>query len=125
MLISSMHFVYNNTAIYAGFAVTSLKEDARVDIPTAITPMSSTQLIILWTLLGFLLTWMLFFALLAVCPEVKKKAERNDAPVHTPVQGISPAPTKLQVVTTQSGTYMSTAVGAASNETPLALEQSK
>jgi hypothetical protein len=89
--------------------------------------MSPTQLILLWTLLGILLTWMLLFALLAVCPDMKKKAERNEAPVHIPAQAISAAPTKLQVVATQSDNYMSTAIGTGTggNEQPLALEQSK
>jgi hypothetical protein len=42
-----------------------------VDAQTAITPMTPTQSLILWTLLGFLLAWMLLFTLLAVRPDKK------------------------------------------------------
>jgi hypothetical protein len=88
--------------------------------------MSSTQLLILWTLLGFLLAWMILFAMLAVLPEAKKKVKRKDVSVHSTAQPISvTASTKLQMVTTQSGNYMSTAVGSVNHETPLALEQSQ
>ena len=90
--------------------------------------MSSTQLIILWTLLGFLLSWMLLFALLAVCPEIKKKAAWKDSAIHTlhtPAQIISSAPTKLQAIATQPGNYISTAVGTVTHEQPLILEQSQ
>lgn len=52
--------------------VDGLKEDATVDIPTTMTP---TQLLLIWLLMGLLLTWMIVFALLALKPERGKKSE--------------------------------------------------
>ena len=52
--------------------VDGLKEDTTVDIPTTMT---SIQLLLIWLLMGLLLTWMIVFALLALKPERGKKAE--------------------------------------------------
>ncbi len=43
-----------------------------MDIPTTLT---STQLLLIWMLIGFLLAWMIVFAMLALKPEPGKKSE--------------------------------------------------
>ncbi len=43
-----------------------------MDIPTTLT---STQLLLIWMLMGLLLAWMIVFALLALKPEPGKKSE--------------------------------------------------
>jgi len=43
-----------------------------VDIPTTMT---QTQLLLIWLLIGLLLTWMVVFAMLALKPEPEKKLE--------------------------------------------------
>jgi len=43
-----------------------------VNVSTAMTP---TQLLLIWSLTGLLLIWMILFALLALRPEHKRKAE--------------------------------------------------
>jgi hypothetical protein len=43
-----------------------------VDIPTTMTPI---QLVLIWLLMGLLLTWMIVFASLALRPEREKKSE--------------------------------------------------
>jgi hypothetical protein len=58
----------------------SLKEDAHVDVQTAMTP---TQLLLIWTLMGLLLTWMILFALLALRPELNRKADFEDLSAST------------------------------------------
>lgn len=74
----------------------SLKEDAPVDVYTAMTP---TQLLLVWTLLGFLLAWMVTFALLALRSDAKKSTEIEE---FAPSLRSSPATAtsaKLRVVT--------------------------
>lgn len=46
----------------------------------ASNPTTATQLILLWTLLGFLLIWMLTFAILALRPDKKALLEDMPAP---------------------------------------------
>ena len=93
-----------------------------MDVPTAITP---TQSLLLWTLLGFLLAWMLLFALLAVRPETKKKVELEEVSL-APAQPITtPVPRILQTVTPQPDNYVPTAAGSMSHETPVMLEKSQ
>ena len=43
-----------------------------MDIPTTLT---STQLLLIWMLIGLLLAWMIVFAMLALKPEPGKKSE--------------------------------------------------
>ena len=97
-----------------------------MDAQTAITPMTPTQSLILWTLLGFLLAWMLLFTLLAVRPDPKKQVELEDVPVYTTTQPVAtPAPKMLQMATTQAGTYLPATVNSINHETSAVLEQSK
>ncbi len=47
-----------------------------MDIPTTLT---QTQLLLIWMLIGFLLAWMIVFAMLALKPEPGKKSEPEHA----------------------------------------------
>ncbi len=97
-----------------------------MDAQTAITPMTPTQTLILWTLLGFLLAWMLLFTLLAVRPERKERVELEDVPAYTTTQPVAtPAPKMLQMATTQPGTYLPATVNSMHHETSVVLEQSQ
>jgi hypothetical protein len=97
-----------------------------VDVQTAITPMTPTQSLILWTLLGFLLAWMLLFTLLAVRPDTKERIELEDVPVYTTTQPVAtPAPKMLQMATAQPGTYLPATANSINNETSVVLEQSQ
>ena len=61
--------------------------------------MSITQLVLIWLLLGFLLTWMFTFAILAIRPRSGKNIKLEDQPSQ-PMPAIS-APTILQVIASQ------------------------
>jgi hypothetical protein len=61
--------------------------------------MSITQLVLIWVLLGFLLTWMFTFAILAIRPQSEKNIKLEDQPSQS-LPAIS-APTILQVITSQ------------------------
>jgi hypothetical protein len=47
-----------------------------VDVSSSMT---STQLLLIWTLTGLLFTWMILFALLALRPHHKKKIDFEDS----------------------------------------------
>ena len=61
--------------------------------------MSITQLVLILVLLGFLLTWMITFAILAIRPWSRKNIKLEDQPSQ-PMPVIS-APTILQVIASQ------------------------
>jgi len=61
--------------------------------------MSITQLVLVLVLLGFLLTWMFTFAILAIRPQSRKKIKLEDQPSQ-PIPAIS-APNILQVIASQ------------------------
>jgi hypothetical protein len=61
--------------------------------------MSITQLVLIWVLLGFLLTWMFTFAILAIRPQSGKNIKLEDQPSQS-MPAIS-APTILQVIASQ------------------------
>jgi hypothetical protein len=61
--------------------------------------MSITQLVLIWVLLGFLLTWMFTFAILAIRPQSRKNIKLEDQPSQ-PMPAIS-GPTILQVIASQ------------------------
>jgi hypothetical protein len=61
--------------------------------------MSITQLVLILVLLGFLLTWMITFAILAIRPQPGKNIKLEDQPSQ-PIPAIS-APTILQVIVSQ------------------------
>jgi len=88
------------------------------------TPMTSTQLLIVWALLGFLLAWMIIFALLALRPETKKNVEFDEAPVHSTPPLATSAPAQLQVLAIQPASYKQTSVGSTGHESPMILEKS-
>jgi hypothetical protein len=72
-----------------------LKEDVPVDVSTTMT---MTQLTLIWILLGCLVTWMLFFAILALRPDRKKlEAEQTMVAPHTSYTMTS-APERLRVL---------------------------
>jgi len=58
---------------------------------------SPTQLILAWTLLGFLLSWLIIFTALALRDFVMKKAEWEDLPTPTrPIPVVSAHPVEEQ-----------------------------
>ena len=65
------------------------------------TNFSLTQLIIIWTLLGFLLTWMVVFAVLAIRCRSRETVHQQDAPSES-LHAISSILPKLHLATTQS-----------------------
>ena len=67
------------------------------------TNFSLTQLILVWTLLGFLLTWMVVFAVLAIRTHSRESWAQEDVPAPSqPVPVISSLLPKLPMVTSQS-----------------------
>jgi hypothetical protein len=76
-----------------------------VDIAPAITPTTPTQLLLLWTLLGFLLLWMILFALLACRPGTSKPAELDELTISPMSLPATTAPATLQMIKTQTETY--------------------
>ena len=61
--------------------------------------MSITQLVLILVLLGFLLTWMITFAILAIRPQFRKNIKLEDQPSQS--MPAIPAPTILQVIVSQ------------------------
>jgi hypothetical protein len=57
------------------------KEDVSMDVTTS--TFSPTQVILAWTLLGLLLTWLITFTVLALHAFVSKKAEWKDLPTRS------------------------------------------
>lgn len=100
-----------------------LKEDAHVDIATAMTP---TQLVIIWVLLGCLFAWMVIFTFLALRPEPETSKHTEFAEVapnslpSTPIS-FKTAPKMLQAVTTSTETNSA----YLTYETPVVVEQSQ
>ena len=91
MLISLDCFVVNsdkyadltlcNCGLSSARKESSLKEDVPVDVSTTMT---LTQLTLIWILLGCLVAWTLFFAILALRPDRKKsEAAQTVAAPHT------------------------------------------
>jgi hypothetical protein len=85
------------------------------------TTFSITQMILAWTLLGLLLTWLITFTMLALRSFVKKKAEWEDLPTPSrplpalSIQSAQPADAQLQYVGVASAaTHMH--VGAATGD---------
>ena len=67
------------------------------------TNFSLIQLIIVWTLLGFLLSWMVIFAVLAIRPHSHETLAQEDvAAPSRPFPGISSLLPKFHMVTSQS-----------------------
>lgn len=67
------------------------------------TNFSLTQLIIVWTLLGFLLIWMVIFAVLAIRIRPREIFPQEDVPAPSqPFSRISSIIPKLHMVTSQS-----------------------
>lgn len=74
--------------------------------------MSITQLVLIWILLGFLLTWMITFAILAIRPQSRNNIKREvQLTTSQPLPAIS-TPSVLHVIVSQSH------VGVASQESP-------
>ena len=67
------------------------------------TNFALTQLIIVWTLLGFLLTWMVVFAVLALRSHARETLAQEDVPAPSrPLPGISSLLPKFHRVTSKS-----------------------
>lgn len=67
------------------------------------TNFSLTQLIIVWTLLGFLLTWMVVFAVLAIRSHPHETLAQEDVPAPSrPLPGLSSTLPKLHITTSSS-----------------------
>lgn len=88
-----------------------MKEDAPVDVSITMTP---TQLLLLWTLLGFLLTWMVFFAVLALRPAHRKRAEFEDLTASSRHPSIASTPS-LHVLVPSSVNHTQSHSGLISN----------
>jgi hypothetical protein len=90
-----------------------------MNIPTS--TFSITQMILAWTLLGLLLTWLITFTMLALRSFVKKKAEWEDFPTPSrplpasSIQSAQHADAELQYVgVTSAAAHMH--VGAATGD---------
>jgi hypothetical protein len=66
------------------------------------TNFSLTQLVILWTLLGFLLTWMVVFTVLALRSHSRETWPEDVPAPSRPHPGISSILPKFHMVTSQS-----------------------
>ena len=78
-----------------------LKEDLHMD---AAVPMTITQAVLLWTLLGFLLIWMILFAVLAFRGEPTKQGKQESVsapPRSIHAQHTSTAPAMLHMIAVQ------------------------
>ena len=112
---------YGNLTAYP--LMDGLKEDAHVDIATAMTP---TQLVIIWVLLGCLFAWMILFTFLALrpAPETRKHAEAAEVATKslpsTPIS-FKAAPKMLHAVATP----VETNSAHLTYETPVMVEQSQ
>lgn len=72
---------------------------------------SATQMILAWTLLGLLLSWLIIFTALALRDFVKKKADWEDLPTPSrPIPAISVQPSEGQ------GQYIGVAGGNIHNQ---------
>ncbi len=77
--------------------------------------MSITQLVLIWILLGFLLTWMITFAILAIRPQSRNNVKREEQLTPSqPLPAIS-TPSVLHVIVSQP---LPSHVGVASQEPP-------
>jgi len=77
--------------------------------------MSITQFVLTWILLGFLLTWMITFAILAIRPQSRNGVKREDQLIPSQPLPVIPSPAVLHVIVSQS---LSSHVEAASQESP-------
>jgi hypothetical protein len=64
------------------------------------TPM---QILLVWTLLGLLLTWLLVFTVLALRSSAREKAKTNDLPTPSRSFPAISAPAALHVITSSPG----------------------
>jgi len=77
--------------------------------------MSITQLVLIWILLGSLLTWMITFAILAIRPQSRNNVKWEERlTASQPLQAIS-TPSVLHVIVSQP---LPPHVGVASQEPP-------
>ncbi len=61
----------------------------------AAVPITMTQVVLTWTLLGLLLTWMITFTVLALRPNTTQHSALDEVPIsHT-------SPPRLHVITSQ------------------------
>jgi hypothetical protein len=90
VLVSDISSVYYNTVILRCFIMSDLKEDESVDTSV---PVTSTQILLVCTLSGFLLAWTIISAWLSMRKDPEQEMIWEDV---TP-QAISTAP-KLQAV---------------------------
>ena len=63
---------------------------------TILTPM---QVLLVWTLLGLLLTWLLIFTVLALRSSTQEKADANDLPTPSRSFPALSAPATLHIIT--------------------------
>ncbi|HLZ58389.1 MAG TPA: hypothetical protein VKR06_15735 [Ktedonosporobacter sp.] len=64
------------------------------------TTMTSTQLLLIWTLFGFLLSWLVVFTILALRPATQRQDESDELLESTHLGAIAPAPSRLHVIAT-------------------------
>ncbi len=63
--------------------------------------MAIAQSVLAWTLLGFLLMWMVTFAVLAILPLTREKVPAEDYPTPSHSFPVVAAPTILRVIASQ------------------------
>ncbi len=85
------------------------------------TSLTSTQLVYIWTLIGFLLAWMIVFALLALLPGTRSRrsVEREDHISSSTHITPSTAPSMLRVLATPPIVHQPVHTEATSYESPM------
>ena len=66
------------------------------------TMLTTTQVLLVWTLLGLLLTWLIIFAVLALRSSAQEKVDLDDRPTPSRSFPALSAPATLHVVTSSS-----------------------
>ena len=77
--------------------------------------MAIPQLVLTWTLLGILLSWMVTFAILAIRPHSSKKVAQQDFPTPSHPIPLVSAPAILRVIASQP---LQSPVGVMRSEPP-------
>jgi hypothetical protein len=63
------------------------------------TTMTQTQMLLVWTLLGLLLTWLIIFTVLAFRSSAREKVEKDDLPTPSRSFPALTAPATLHIIT--------------------------
>lgn len=66
------------------------------------TTLTLTQMLLIWTLLGLLLSWLIIFTVLAFRSSTREKVEPDDLPTPSRSFPALSAPAMLQIITSSS-----------------------